>query len=141
MPYQKFKVQDNASGNLLSGISASATTINLETGDGARFPSDNFVATLVAYTSTGDDTTPILGQEKILVSSRTADALIVTRGYDGSAPRSFDAGDFIYLNVTSIIIEDIQDEVTRLETDKLDISDFNSTLRNNLGNWKVIYTN
>jgi len=65
----------------------------------------------------------------------------VTRGYDGSTPRSFNAGDNIYLNVTSVIIEDIQDEVTRLETDKLDISDFNSTLRNNLGNWKVIYTN
>jgi hypothetical protein len=77
----------------------------------------------------------------ILVTVRSADTITVTRGYDGSTPRSFNAGDNIYLNVTSIIIEDIQDEVTRLENDKLDISDFNSTLRNNLGNWKVIYTN
>ncbi len=141
MPYQKFKVQDNAYWNLLSGISASATTINLETGDGSRFPADNFVATLVEYTTTGDDTTPILWQEKILATARSGDTLTVTRGYDGSTPRSFNAGDNIYLNVTSVIIEDIQDEVTRLETDKLDVSDFNSTLRNNLGNWKVIYTN
>ena len=125
MAYLKFKVQDNAYWNLLSGISASATTINLETGDGDRFPADNFVATFVEYTTTGDDTTPILWQEKILVTARSADTLTVTRGYDGSTPRSFNAWDNIYLNVTSIIIEDIQDEVTRLETDKLDVSDEN----------------
>lgn len=141
MTYQKFKVQDNAYWNLLSGISASATTITLETWDGARFPTSNFVATFVEYTTTGDDTTPILWQEKVLVSTRSWDTLTVTRWYDWDTPRSFNAWDNIYLNVTSIIIEDIQDEITRLETDKLDISDFNSTLRNNLGNWKVIYTN
>lgn len=141
MAYNKFKVKDNAYWNLLSGISASATTINLEAWDGDRFPASNFVATMVEYTDTGDDTTPILGQEKILVVNRSWDTLTVTRGYNWSTARSFNAGDNIYVNVTSIIIEDIQDEVTRLESDKLNISAFNSTLRNNLWNWKVIYTN
>lgn len=141
MTYAKYNVKDNAYGNLLSGIWASTTTINLESWDGARFPASNFIATLVKYTTTGDDTTPILASEKILVVSRSTDTLTVTRWFDWSTPTSFDAGDNIYVNVVSSIIEDIQDEVTRLGTDKLDVSSFNSTLRNNLGNWKVIYTN
>lgn len=141
MPYAKYNLKDNAYWNILAGIGAGTTTINLESWDGARFPTSNFIATLVKYTTTGDDTTPILASEKILVVSRSTDTTTVTRWFDGDTPTSFDAGDNIYLNVVSSIIEDIQDEVTRLESDKLDISDFNSTLRNNLGNWKVIYTN
>lgn len=141
MPYAKYNVKDNAYGNLLSGIWASTTTINLESWDGARFPTGNYIATLVKYTTTGDDTTPILVSEKILVVSRSTDTLTVTRWFDWSTPTSFDAGDNIYLNVTSKVVQDIQDEVTRLESDKLNVSAFNSTLRNNLGSWKVIYTN
>lgn len=139
--YAKYAVKDNAFGRLLAWIWASTTTINMEAWDGLRFPTGNYPATLVKYTTSWDTTTPIIASEKILVVSRSTDTLTVTRWFDGDTPTSFDSWDYIYLNVVSAIIEDIQDEVSRLETDKLDISSFNSTLRNNLGNWKVIYTN
>ena len=43
------------------------------------------------------------------------------------------------MNVVSEIIEDIQDEVTRLEDDKLDITTYNSTTRDNLTPYRLLY--
>ena len=53
------------------------------------------------------------------MTSRSGDILTVTRGYDGTTGTTFLSGDFVYLNVVSKVIEDIQDEVVRLEDDKL----------------------
>lgn len=137
MAYEKYNITDDAQGNLDVGISASATTLNLESWDGALFPTTNFILKLVQYTTTSDPTTEIVKTEDILVTNRSGDVLTVTRGFDSSTPASFDAGDFLYLTNHTAIIKDIQDEVTRLESDKLD----NNELRTGIGNWKVIYTN
>ena len=140
MAFLKFSVADNASWNLNAGISASATTITLKTWEGASFPSSNFIITLVQYTTPSDPTTPVALREKVLIQSRSGDILTVAsgwRGYDWDTWTAFDADDYVYLNVTSKVIEDMQDEITRLETDKLD----DGALRASMWNWKTFYTN
>jgi len=79
MTYLKYNTKDNALGNLLSGISASATSINLASGNGTKFPAGNFLLTFTQFATTGDDTTAIIKTELVYVSSRSTDALTVTR--------------------------------------------------------------
>jgi len=69
------KVANNAFGTLNTGITSSDTTIVLNTGEGARFPSlsagDYFFATLI-------DTTNNL--EIVKVTARSTDTMTVVRG-------------------------------------------------------------
>lgn len=124
MAFLKFNVADNAVGNLDADILASTTTITLETGDGAVFPSTNFIATLVQYDTPTDPTTDVVKREKVLVSSRSGDIFTCTRWYDGDSATTFSTGDYVYLNVVSKVIEDIQDEVEQVRTDlEADVSD------------------
>ena len=139
MAYLKLWVKDNAVWNISWWISASTTTISLASGNGALFPTwQVFVWTLVQYNTPADPTTWIAKQEKVLVTVRSTDTLTVTRWYDGSTATTFLSWDYFYLNVTSKIISDIQDEVTRLETDKLNLW----ALRTGLTNmWKMFFSN
>jgi len=137
MAFIKFNIADNASAQLDAWISASTTTIVLKTWEGSSFPAWNFIGTLVQYTTPSDPTTPVAKREKVLCSVRSTDTLTVTRGYDWDTWTTFDADDYFYLNVTSKVIEDIQDEVTRLESDKLDAA---WALRTWLTGDRLIYT-
>lgn len=142
--FNKYSVKNDAYSQLLVGISAGATTIELKVGEGTRFPASNFIATLVQYDTSGDPSSAVVKKEKINVTSRSGDTLTVVRGLD--TPTSFDADDFIYLNVTAEVIEDIQNEVERivdediagLESSKLDA---NGQLRTGNGAWKTSYNN
>ena len=134
--FLNFNTTDNAVTNLDAGIGASTTTITVSLGEGVVFPSTNSILTLVQYNTPADPTSGILKSEKILMTSRSGDILTVTRGYDGSTATTFLSGDYVYLNVTSKVIEDIQDEVVRLEADKLD----DGTLRTGLTANRVFKT-
>lgn len=113
MTFLKFNTKDNAQSTLLTSITSSTTSITLDWW-GSLFPTSNFIITIQEVTGW-----VVVKSEKALCTSRSWDTLTVTRWYDGSTAVSFSAWDFVSLFVTSAIITDIQDEVTRLETDKL----------------------
>lgn len=71
---------NNAYSVLSGGISDVATVINVATGTGSRFPASNFLATLVGYDVNGNEN----AWEIVLCTSRTSDALTVTRAQEGT---------------------------------------------------------
>ena len=138
MSFQKYKVKDNAFSTLLTWITASATSLQTQAGAWDKFPANNFIATLVQYETPWDETSEVVKREKVLVSNNATDTFTITRWFDWDTPVSFEAWDFVYLNVVSKIIEDIQDEATRLENDKLNKS---WALRTWLTNWRLLLIN
>jgi hypothetical protein len=96
------KIKNNAFGVLLISINTSATSITLQTGQGANFPSlgagDYFYATLI-------DTSNNL--EIVKVTARTGDVLTVVRAQEGTSARSYAVGDRIELRLTAQNILDM----------------------------------
>ena len=96
------KVTNNAFGTISSGINNSATTIVLDSGQGARFPAlgsgDYFYATLI-------DTSNNL--EIVKVTARSTDSMTVTRAQDNTTARAFSIGDRFELRPTAALFEDI----------------------------------
>ena len=94
------KVTNNAFGTLNGGISSSATSITLSSGDGAKFPSlsspDVFYATLI---DTSNNT------EIVKVTARSTDSLTVVRAQDNTTARAFSAGDRFELRPTAVLFE------------------------------------
>jgi hypothetical protein len=94
---------NNASGALASSISSASTTIVLAAGQGVEFPTPGggnyFYATLT-------DTSNNL--EVVKVTARTVDTLTVVRGQDGTAARSYAAGDLLELRPTAAGLTDMQ---------------------------------
>jgi len=99
------KVTNNAFGTLSSSINASATTITLDSGQGARFPtlggSDHFYGTIV-------DTSNNI--EVVKVTARSTDSMTVVRAQDNTTAQSFAIGDRFELRPTAALFEDIQTE-------------------------------
>ena len=91
MAFVKYNTKDNANSTLLVGISAGALSIGIQAGQGTRFPSSNFIATIVQYTTVGDESTPVIKREKILVTNNATDTFTVTRGFGGDTPVAFNA--------------------------------------------------
>ena len=139
MTFAKYNLRDNAFATLDARIGASTTTITLTLWQGVRFPTSNAILTLVQYNTLWDPSSGVLKREKVLMTSRSSDILTVTRGFDWDTETIFEAWDFIYLNVVSEVIEDIQDEVERLESEKLDKTTYNSTTRDNLTPYRLLY--
>lgn len=96
------KIKNNAFGILLISINTSATSITLQTGQGANFPSlsagDYFYATLI-------DTSNNL--EIVKVTARTGDVLTIVRAQEGTTARSYAVGDRIELRLTAQNILDM----------------------------------
>ena len=94
------KVTNNGFGTLSAGINSSATTVTVDSGQGARFPTlasgDFFFATLV-------DTSNNL--EIIKVTARSTDSMTVIRGQDNTTALSFSIGDRIELRPTAALFE------------------------------------
>ena len=90
------KFANNAHSTLASGISTSATSITVASGQGARFPSltgsEFFYATLI-------DTSNNL--EIVKVTARSTDVLTATRAQESTSARAFSSGDRIELRVTA----------------------------------------
>jgi|TARA_R100001530_G_C4296001_1_gene149242 hypothetical protein len=100
------KVTNNAFGTLLAGISSSATTITLDSGQGAKFPTlssgDFFFATII-------DTSNNL--EIVKITARSTDSLTAVRAQDNTSARAFSAGDRIELRPTAALFESIRDGI------------------------------
>lgn len=98
------KVSNNAYGTLSASINDTATTITLNSGEGARFPSlgasDYFYATLI---DTGNNL------EVIKVTARSVDTLTVVRGQDGTTARSYALNDRMELRPVAALFDNKQD--------------------------------
>ena len=101
------KVTNNAFGTISAGINNSATTIVLDSGQGARFPTlgsgEYFFATLI-------DTSNNL--EIVKVTARSSDSMTVTRAQDNTTARAFAIGDRFELRPTAALFEAIQSEAS-----------------------------
>jgi hypothetical protein len=115
-------VSNNAQGELSTAIDADDTTIVLDTGDGASFPSSNF------WISIND--------EIIEISSRTGDTLTAaTRGDQSTTNVPHFVGDTVSLFITAEQISELQtvintneDDIVTLEGSVADIEDGTTTL-------------
>ena len=101
------KVSNNAFGTLSAGINTTDTTITLDSGQGARFPTlgagDYFYGTIV-------DTSNNL--EIVKVTARSTDSMTVTRAQDDTTATAFAIGDRFELRPTAALFEAIQTEST-----------------------------
>lgn len=104
--------QNNAISTLAAGISASATSITLQTGDGALYPNPtapDFFRAVLFKKSTGE-------WEIVTCATRSGDICTITRAQEGTTAISFNANDefearptaafFSSLTVTSTNIQD-----------------------------------
>jgi hypothetical protein len=101
------KVANNAFGTLNAGITNSDTTIVVNAGDGARFPSlsagDYFFATLI-------DTTNNL--EIVKVTARSTDTMTVVRGQDSTTARAFSTNDRFELRPVAALFDEFASRAT-----------------------------
>ena len=97
------KVSDRAASTLASGISNSATSLTVASGEGALFPSAfPFYITI--------------GVERISVAARSTDTLSsLTRGVDGTSGTAASTGATVQLNIVSKHISDLNTAVNTLE--------------------------
>ena len=126
------KIANNATGRLATNITASDTSITLQAGNGSAFPAlaagDWFPATI--YRADG-------ALEIVKVTARASDVFTITRGQEGTAPKSFSLGDRIELRLTAgtltamltaagilftptggMVATDVQAALTELNTNK-----------------------
>lgn len=100
------KVSNNAFATLAAGISNSATSITLTTGQGARFPTlgagDYFYATLIDVSN---------NLEIVKVTARSTDVLTVVRAQEGTTARAYSTGDRIELRITAATFTDAVNEI------------------------------
>lgn len=104
------KVTNNAYGTLSAGIASGDTTITLDGGQGARFPSlgagDYFYATLV-------DTANNI--EVVKVTARSSDSMTVVRGQDNTTAKAYAIGDRCELRPTAALFNDIQTAIDNVD--------------------------
>jgi len=109
------KVTNNAFGTLNAGITSSSTTIVLQAGEGARFPTlsagDYFYATLI-------DTSNNL--EIVKVTARSTDTMTVVRAQDNTTARAYSTNDRFELRPTAALFNELTNAVA--DGDKGDIS-------------------
>lgn len=95
------KFANNAVSTLASGISNSATSITVASGNGALFPSltgsEYFYATLIDASN---------NLEIVKCTARSSDVLTVTRAQESTSARAFSTGDRIELRITAQSIVD-----------------------------------
>ena len=96
------KVTNNGFGTISAGITSSATTVVLDSGQGARFPTlasgDFFFGTLV-------DTSNNI--EIVKVTARSTDSMTVVRAQDNTSARAFSVGDRFELRPTAALFESL----------------------------------
>lgn len=105
-------------------IAIGATTVNVNAGDGALFPtlagSEVFYATMV-------DTSG--NREIIKVTARTADAMTVVRAQDGTAARAFSQDDKFELRLTAVQMELMCQRPSGAVTDNIATFDANDDVQ------------
>ena len=98
------KVANNAFATLAAGITNSATSITVASGQGARFPSlgvgDYFYATLINTSNQ---------LEIVKCTARSGDVLTVVRAQEATTARAYDVGDRIEIRITAQTFVDATD--------------------------------
>jgi len=101
-------LNNGAYSTLASGITSSATSLSVASGDGARFPSSNF------YISVYDSRYPNCAVayragagEIMLCSSRSTDALTVTRAQGGTSAVAFNDSTVTYRVENNLVAENL----------------------------------
>lgn len=117
------KFTNNATTTVPATISNVATSVIVNTGTGALFPSLSgslfFVATIV-NTVVGD---PGYGQLEIVkVTARSSDTMTIQRAQEGTTAKSFPAGCVFELRPTAQAFDNIYTEVLELESTKATIA-------------------
>jgi hypothetical protein len=96
------KFTNNATSTLASGITNSATSLTVATGNGALFPTlgagDYFYCTLANTSGT---------VEIVKVTARSTDTFTVTRGQDGTSGVAWNSGDKVELRLVAASLNDI----------------------------------
>lgn len=139
MAFEKYDIIDGFQAQLDTWISASTTTITLKTGEGWAMVngSQKTILKFVQYSTPSDPTSAISKFENVLVINRSWDTLTVTRWFWGTTPTWFNGDDFVYATNHTEITVDLQEELERIEDDKLDDGD----LRSWMTAWRLMYTN
>lgn len=132
MAYIKYKVKNNSKWQIAIWISAdtNVTELILNTGEGWLFGANQIIK-LVEYTTPWDESSWEVGFENMLITDISWDTLTITREFGWTTARSFPTWSYAYGVIHSNITEDIQDEVVRLEVDKLDNNELRTWLTNN----------
>lgn len=94
-------VKNNATGVLASGIASGATSLTLQSGQGARFPSptgsEYFWATLIDASN---------NIEIVKCTAVSTDTLTITRAQQGTTARAYSAGDRCEMRITSAHLDE-----------------------------------
>lgn len=97
-------------------LTDSATTINVATGEGALFPSSGtWLATIWDNTTYANDPSSDPNMEVVLVSSRSSDALTVTRAQSGTSNVQHASGSTIALLVMDEALDQHETAINDLE--------------------------
>lgn len=106
----KFLFTNNAKSTLASGITAVATSLFVQTGEGALFPSpgagEQFALTLVDSSS---------NIEVVYCTSRTGDTLTIVRAQEGTTGIAFNSGDAVELRLTKGVMESMMQSYDNIE--------------------------
>jgi hypothetical protein len=102
---------NNAFSTLASGIGTGDTSLTVDSGDGALFPSptgaDYFYATLI-------DTANNL--EIVKCTARSTDTLTIARAQEGTTATAYSSGDRIELRITAAGLTDVVDQAETAQT-------------------------
>jgi hypothetical protein len=104
-------VTNNASGTLAASITAASTTITLNTGQGASFPTPS--GSSVFYGTLINSSNEI---EIVKVTAKTNDAFTVVRGWDSTTARAYSTGDRFELRPTAALFNSKIDSDTAAAT-------------------------
>ena len=127
MTYKKFNHKNNAICLLDLPIADDATVL-IAKGAYNRFPTSNFVIQVTEVDADGN----VTARENMLIATRSGSTFnIDTRAYEAvpidddatssiQQPLPFSSDAIIENVMSTAVIEDVQNEVTRLETDKAD---------------------
>jgi len=120
MAHKRYNLVDNWYLQLANSISPSIATINvvfptLYTWN-KTLPTDNWIGTLVKYWVDGNPSK----MEKVYVTATSGTTLTVTRGYLWDGAQSFDANDYLFLNIVAEHIDDLHTRIDEVELDKQD---------------------
>ena len=138
MTFPNRQTADNAKWQLDSPIGTGTLSVVLVTWQGWLFPDHNgttdknYLCTLVNFDT---DWETVLKREIVEVTAKSGDTFTIVRSA-GMCPRSdsdvvqdntayaFDEWDYFFMNLTSEQVQEIQDELVRLESYKLNIADY-----------------
>lgn len=126
--------RNNVKSQITGGISATALTVDVTTGDGALFPAvstsgtDYFYATLI-------DTA--LNTEIVKVTNVASDTLTIVRAQDNSTAKTFSAGSRIEMRVVAALVNDL---FTQTSGGGGQRSEYYGFYKSSAGNLKIDYT-